>query len=174
MADESPEMPTATAGPDRKNCALFDLTLWIFKKATRTTEKIISQATSALPLSHKKLELAQRVLSTDHPQRQQHIDRVANLDMTLKLGSGLLATSVTERQAYIDNMPEYSTGSFGEYNRTCVVRFLVHVNGAFAKMREGVPDLGGDAQFENLRKLQGYFEDMPEDMLEPRTICGCK
>jgi hypothetical protein len=52
-----------------------------------------------------------------------------------------------------------------------VVRFLVEVNGGFAKTRAGVPGFGGDAQFENFRRLQGIFESMSEEELELRTIC---
>jgi hypothetical protein len=48
-ADDISGVPTEEAGPNSKNVALFDLILWIFKKAMRTTEKILEQATSALP-----------------------------------------------------------------------------------------------------------------------------
>jgi hypothetical protein len=170
-ANANSETPAEITGPNRKNIALFDLTLWMFKKAKRKTEKFIEQATECLPDAYKRLEIAQRVLPSNHPQREPHIICITNLENTLKCGRKLLTSTATRRQAYIDNMPEYTTGEFGAYNRNAVLRLLDFVNAAFETMRMAGAGLKSDAQFKNLKRLQAMYEHMNEEELEPRTIC---
>jgi len=171
MSESSSSTAAATPGPDHKNCALFDLTMWIFGKAKRTTDKIMVQATAALPLAQKKLEMAERTLPADHPQRKKHIDAVANIEKQLAIGTELVSVTATERTAYCDNMPEYATGLFAEYNRDRVVHFLTLLNEAFEKMREANPGMSADGQFKNLKAIQTHYEEMPADVLTRRTVC---
>lgn len=171
MAEELITPPAAPPGPDHKNCALFDLTMWIFGKAKRTTNKIMAEATAALPLAQKKLEMAERILPADHPQRKKHIDAVANIEKQLSIGGELVTATAVERTSYCDNMPEYATGLFAEYNRDRVIHFLTLLNEAFEKMREANPGMSADGQFKNLKAIQAHYEEMPADVLTRRTVC---
>ncbi|KAH3950715.1 hypothetical protein HBI56_233410 [Parastagonospora nodorum] len=170
MSETSSTTPTVTPGPDHKNCALFDLTMWIFGKAKRTTDKIMTEATAALPLAKKKLEMAERILPVDHPQRKKHIDAVANIEKQLSIGAELVSATAAERISYCGNMPEYATGLFAQYNCDHVIHFLALLNSAFERMREANPGMSADGQFKNLKAIQAHYEEMPTDVLTPRTV----
>ncbi|KAF2826723.1 hypothetical protein CC86DRAFT_416423 [Ophiobolus disseminans] len=144
--------------PDKKNVNLFDLTILVYSLSTRATDTIIENATKDLPLAMTKLEMAERILPCNHPQRQKHIDNVANIQKLVAYGKELRAVIGAEREAYSANMPEYSTGLFADYNQTCVVRFLGLVNVACAKMKEVCPAIASSPQFKTLEGLQSHFE----------------
>jgi hypothetical protein len=171
MAAEPIPPPNGTAGPNHKNIALFDLTMWIFDKAARTTDKILFDASASLPLLQKKLDMAARILPAAHPQRQKHIDAVANITTLLAIGASLRTHSAAERQSYCDGMPEYPTGLFAQYNRDCVIRVLGQVNDVFEKMRVLNPGMEVDGQFKNLKKTMSHFEGTPAKVLTRRSIC---
>jgi len=158
MAEELNAAPATLPKPDKRNVNLFDLTILVFSISARATQTLIDDATNDLPLAMKKLDMAERILPSDHPQRQKHIDAVANLEKFVSLGKELLAAITSEREGYIANMPEYSTGLFAQHNQTCVVRFLGLVNVACSKMKGTYPAKAGSAQFKILEGLQSHFE----------------
>jgi hypothetical protein len=108
-----PSPPGKPSGPNRKNAALFDLTLWVFTTTKRAAQDIAKAQTTKLPLAKQKAELAERILPAGDSQRQKHVTRLANLETLLEHSARFLAATQAERESYISTMPEYATGQRG-------------------------------------------------------------
>lgn len=143
---------------NKENLGLFDRTKLVFTTSISATQTLIKESNKNLPLAITKLEMAERILPAGHPQRQKHIDAVANIWKLEALGSELISAIASQRAAFYANTPEYSTGLFAEHNQTCVARLLATIKDACANFRNTYPKVADDAYFKRLEGLESHFE----------------
>lgn len=160
VAAETPPSPTATVQKpkyNKINIALFDLTLHLYTIATRTIDRLVEDANKAVLLAKTKLEMAERILPAEHPQRKKHVDRVADIEGLVTQAEGLVANIAVMREEYSANMPEYDTGLFADYNEKCVESFLGMVEGKSKEMKEACEEMAGNENFKALEGLREHF-----------------
>jgi hypothetical protein len=154
----APLAPPAPRETNRENLSLFDRTMLVFTTSTRATQTLIEDSNKDLLDATKKLEMAMRILPADHPQRQRHIDAVANIPKIEVIGKELLSAIASQRANFIANTPEYSTGLFAKHNQTSVARLLDTIQTACTKFKDNYPRVADSVPFKRLEGLESHFE----------------